>query len=141
MNTSELSKRLTIMISRLREMRKKRGVTQEQLASMIGVQPNTVWRWENNKASPMDCIIEVADALQTSVAYLTGEVDDPSLPAILIDLEGDPKINTLKKIAKDPRKFAAASLLADMDEAQLSKAYGFLLDLKQLEELKKLVAG
>ena len=66
------------IIEKLKESRKRARLTQAELASIIGVQANTVWRWEKGKASPMESIIEIARALNTSVAYLTGETDDPT---------------------------------------------------------------
>ena len=38
--------------SRLRALRKKAGLTQEELAEAIGVHLNTISRWENNSDSP-----------------------------------------------------------------------------------------
>ena len=35
---------------KIRELREKAGLTQEELADRVGVQRNTVWRWENGKA-------------------------------------------------------------------------------------------
>lgn len=39
------------MGDRVKELREKAGLTQEELAERMGVQRNTVWRWENNKAN------------------------------------------------------------------------------------------
>ena len=36
---------------RVKELREKAGLTQEELADRMGVQRNTVWRWENKKAT------------------------------------------------------------------------------------------
>ena len=36
---------------KIRELRERAGLTQEQLAEQMGVQRNTVWRWENKKAN------------------------------------------------------------------------------------------
>lgn len=37
---------------RLEELRKKNGMTQNDLASMVGVQQNTVSQWESGKRNP-----------------------------------------------------------------------------------------
>ena len=34
------------------EVRKQMGLTQNQMANQIGIEPNTLWRWENNKSVP-----------------------------------------------------------------------------------------
>ena len=36
---------------RIKTLREKVGITQEDLAEKMGVQRNTVWRWENQKAN------------------------------------------------------------------------------------------
>ena len=35
---------------KVKELRERAGLTQEELAELMGVQRNTVWRWENKKA-------------------------------------------------------------------------------------------
>lgn len=41
-----------IIGERLKEIRKKLGITQGELASLIGVSETTVWNWENGKREP-----------------------------------------------------------------------------------------
>ena len=36
---------------KIKELRERAGLTQEELAERMGVQRNTVWRWENKKAN------------------------------------------------------------------------------------------
>ena len=36
---------------KIKECREKAGLTQEELAEKMGVQRNTVWRWENERAN------------------------------------------------------------------------------------------
>ena len=36
---------------KIKELREEAGLTQEQLAEMLGVQRNTIWRWENQRAN------------------------------------------------------------------------------------------
>ena len=53
--------------SRLRTLRKKIGLTQEQLAEAIGVHLNTISRWENNLDVPnMHKLHLIASALWMS---------------------------------------------------------------------------
>lgn len=63
---------------RMQRTRKITGLTQEELADRIGVQRNTVWRWENGKAKPeAETVSKIASALNVSTGYLLGETDDP----------------------------------------------------------------
>lgn len=63
--------------NRIKELRERAGLSQIELANMVGVDANTVWRWENDRSSPSRSIQSLASALKTSVAYLMGETDDP----------------------------------------------------------------
>ena len=59
---------------RMQRLRKKLALTQEKLAEMLEVQRNTVWRWENGKATPdAEAVAKIAKALDVPVAYLLDE--------------------------------------------------------------------
>ena len=63
---------------KIRLLRNKTKMSQEELAESLSVQRNTVWRWENKKANPSkDMLSKLAAALNTTVSYLTGETDVP----------------------------------------------------------------
>jgi len=65
---------------RLKERRKKKGLTARQIAESLGVSRVSVSRWESGKHEPDDDTkFTLANALDTSVAYLMGETDDPSV--------------------------------------------------------------
>ena len=65
--------------SRIRELRRLKGITQAQLAEMVGTEANTVSRWELDKLGMRkDYIVKFAKALGTSVAFLLEETDNPS---------------------------------------------------------------
>ena len=64
---------------RIKSLRTKRRYSQVQFGELIGVKPNTIWRWENNKAKPdFETVIKIAQALKTTSAYLLGETDTPN---------------------------------------------------------------
>ena len=66
------------MSNRLKTLRESERYSQSQFSNLIGVRPNTVWRWENERAKPdLDTFIKIAKALNTSVAYLLGETNAP----------------------------------------------------------------
>lgn len=67
--------------ARIRELRKQNGLTQSRLGGLIGVDGNTVSRWELEKLGiGKDYVLKIAQALNTSTSYLLGETDDPAKP-------------------------------------------------------------
>ena len=65
--------------SRIRELRKKQGLTQTCLGEMVGSDGNTVSRWELDKLGMgNEYVLKFAQALDTSTGYLLGETDDPA---------------------------------------------------------------
>lgn len=63
--------------SRLKEMRERKGYTQEELAELIGVGQLQMWRWESNKTEPSgEYIAQLSRYLETTADYLLGLSDD-----------------------------------------------------------------
>ena len=62
---------------RVKTLRDLRGLSQGDLAQIIGVDVNTIWRWENGRSSPARSIQKLAQALDPTTAYLLGETDNP----------------------------------------------------------------
>lgn len=59
---------------RLRKARKDNGLTQKQLADLIGAKHNSISDWENNKNRPdPDTIEYICDALEIPVSRLFSE--------------------------------------------------------------------
>ena len=56
---------------RLKELRLERGLTQEQVAKMLGVRQNTYSKYERNKIQmPYSTMFMLADILYTSIDYM-----------------------------------------------------------------------
>lgn len=67
--------------AKLKIRRKQMGLSQEQLGDLVDFHVNTVRRWENGSRSPdADTLQKLAQALDTTTAYLLGETDDPARP-------------------------------------------------------------
>ena len=62
------------MAKRIRELRKEKGLTLEQVADIVGVGKSTVRKWETGMIANMkrDKIALLAKALGTTPAYLMG---------------------------------------------------------------------
>ena len=65
---------------RLRKYREAQGFTQEKLAEMVDVHPNTIRRWELSERTPNSAKLNsLSQALGVSVADLVAEDDIPSV--------------------------------------------------------------
>lgn len=62
----------TIFAKTLQSLRKRRGVTQEQLAAYLGVSPQAVSKWENGSFPDGDLLPRLADYFEVSIDYLYG---------------------------------------------------------------------
>jgi len=68
-----------MLSSRLKELRMKAGLTQDELAEKLELKQSTIGMIETNKRSTSsDTIIKLADFFNTSVDYLLGRTDDPN---------------------------------------------------------------
>ena len=59
------------MVNKIRELREKKGITQEHVASALGVKQATVSMWETGSAKPrMDKLPALASVLGCSIEDL-----------------------------------------------------------------------
>lgn len=64
---------------RIRTLREKSGMSQEELAGAVGMHPNTVARWERGELIPRGTSLsKLARGLNTTSTYLLSETDDPA---------------------------------------------------------------
>ena len=62
---------------RLKELRKQRGISQLKLAMDLGMNQNTVSRYENGeREADYQTLIKIADYFEVSLDYLLGRTDD-----------------------------------------------------------------
>ena len=62
---------------RLRQLRHKQNLSQEELADRVGVHANTVSSWENGVIPKMKRLQALAKILGTTATYLLGEDTNP----------------------------------------------------------------
>lgn len=64
---------MILFSKRLKEIRKRRGFTQEQLGKMIGVTKVSICCYENGTRMPtLDTLIDLANCLSVELTYLLG---------------------------------------------------------------------
>ena len=80
MNDSEGSANQQMMLEKLadnlRAEREKFGITQTQLAEMLGVTPQAVSKWENARSYPdIETLVRLAELFSTTVDRMLGRED------------------------------------------------------------------
>lgn len=77
-------------MERLKILRKKRHITQAQLATRMGVTQAALSGWETGKFSvDSDMLIKLADFFNCSTDYLLGRTDDPRYKKATASSEDD----------------------------------------------------
>lgn len=63
---------------RLREIRKGKGITQDELAELLKVRKTTISAYENDKIDPVDnSKVQIAKFFNITLDYLLGVIDKP----------------------------------------------------------------
>ena len=87
MNTNTLDRK------RLINCREKLGITKQEAARRMQMSQPAYLRYESGERIPSIHVIHVmADVLATSVAYLTGQTDNPNPDSYLIKLDTEPEL-------------------------------------------------
>lgn len=114
---------------RLKQLRIDRDITQAELANLLGISPQAVYKYENGIVTniPLDKIQVLADFFFVSPAYLAGWDDDPSpksetaeLTASLADLSD----GELKRISD------FMEVAGDLTDEQFDKVMAFVRFVK-----------
>lgn len=75
--------------ARIKAAREKKGMTQESLASALGVSINSVWRWEKGERAPSTGnLMRIAMELSVNVSSLIDGLDDAVDDDAVIEREG-----------------------------------------------------
>lgn len=110
------------MAQRIKELRKEKGLTLEQVADIVGVGKSTVRKWETGMIANMkrDKIASLAQALGTTPAYLMGwneeEPEKESSPDELQLTEGERTLLELFRLIPEDRQ----QMVLQMIQAALS---------------------
>ena len=108
---------------RIKMLRKKKKLTQTELASKVGTTQGTVGKWENGKLEPnLEKVVELAKELEATTDYLLGfnDINSYDLPDEEVEDLGQSKEETLTMFREDSIR------LKNMFKEDLSK--GFSID-------------
>lgn len=81
------------MANRIREERKKAGLTMKQLGDIVGVAESAVSHYETGRRQPNhEIMLKLSEALNVTVGYLIGADEQKENPAVPSDSEVDARI-------------------------------------------------
>ena len=97
---------------RLREMRLRARMTQAELARRVGVDRNTIHRWEGRDSMPSTKhLLDLWNALDCAVTYLLGLRDDPTR-GVYLDASERALLDSYRLLSPAGRRQAREMLLA-----------------------------
>ena len=87
MNTNMLDRK------RLINCREKLGITKQEAAKRMQMSQPAYLRYESGERTPSIHVIQaMADVLDTSASYLTGQTDNPNPDSYLVKLDTEPEL-------------------------------------------------
>ena len=90
---------------RLRELRNKSGLTQNEIANKLGVSGQTILNWENGIYEPkINQLIQLADLFNVSVDYLIERKSNRNIDDICKELEKISKEDFIEFIRNELKK-------------------------------------
>ena len=150
-----------INMNRLKELRKQKGLTQQELADEISVSKITVLRWENEERQiKPEKAQQLADYFGVSVGYLLGydevpkelidelelQLDHVLTPTEKEDLENNPELKNhylsivRNRLLHNQRKEVEKTAQAfDKDFIKFIEKYSIYLSDDQIEQIKDLM--
>ena len=76
-------------MNRLKQLRNSRGITQDELGRMLGVQKAAICKYENGRVNmPNSVIMRLVEIFQVSADYLLCRTEEPDAAASAADREG-----------------------------------------------------
>ena len=103
---------------RLSELRKEKGISQEDLAKKIGVHTNVVGRYERGEANPsIEIATNISNVFGVSLDYLVAKTDT------LIDSNILNAVLTIQKLPTQDKEAVLFTLNALLRDAKARSAY------------------
>jgi transcriptional regulator with XRE-family HTH domain len=103
---------------RLMEVRKKKGLSQEDLATLIGTKGPAIGRYERGAANPtIEVAIRLADALDVSLDYLVGKVD------MALDANTLKRMKDIDALPEEDRQFILRAMDGLLRDIKTQRAY------------------
>jgi transcriptional regulator with XRE-family HTH domain len=103
---------------RLLDARKRKGVSQDELAQHLGTKGPVIGRYERDEMKPsIEVAAKMAELLDVSLDFLVGKTD------VLIDSKILNRISEIQKLSADEQKTVFSLLDAFLRDTKTRKAY------------------
>ncbi len=103
---------------RLLDTRKKKKISQDELAKKVGVHAPVIGRYERDEVKPsIETALKIAQALEVSLDYLTG-LSDLELNESVVSL-----INNLQKLNAEDKEHIFTTINALLRDAKARTTY------------------
>lgn len=107
-------------IERIKRCRSKLGITKQEAAKRIQISQPAYLRYEAGTRTPsIQTISKMAEVFSTSVDYLLGKTDEPSIDRTIIERE------------KDPSLFLLAETCKTLDESQIERVVAYAMKISE----------
>lgn len=74
-------------MKRLRELREQKGISQQNLADILNVSQQSIYKYENGLTEPSISILkDIAKYFDTSIDYIVERTDNPSIDHVQIEV-------------------------------------------------------
>lgn len=113
---------------RVRELRKARKITQEELSRLLNVHQTAISQWETQRTEPdVASIHKIAELFDVTTDYLMGVSDQPS---VTISAEDAEVWELRESLRRNPDLHMLFSLTKDASKEDISKAVKIIQMLK-----------
>lgn len=124
---------MSIFSERLKELRKKRGYTQSELAKYMNMRQGSYTKWETGMTEPrIESLIKLADILDTTTDFLLGKTN--------IDFGNDSKVYEEYKELLSQNKKEEIKERYDLSFEFFIKAVAKQLNISVEEALEKIIS-
>jgi len=108
---------MTTFGKKLRECRETKGVSQNEVAKLLGTNHSIIGKYERDEVKPtVDVVKRLADTLDTTVGYLLGETQDQN---ILKDQDMLKRLNDIASFSQQEKEHILFAIDAMITKVKL----------------------
>lgn len=126
-------------MNRVRELRRRSGMMQKELAGIVGVARPTVSEWETGRKDPSgERLMKLAELFDVTTGVVLGYEDVPNpVPVVFVD-DGSPTveqevIDARERVRRDPERGILFSMASNADIQDVRRAIAIINALESTD--------